>query len=82
MVAKGQDGSTNYAEVNYKNGETTKFSRANRVELSQGDRITLVTANGGGWGKPNERDPKEIGLDILNGYLTQEEADILYNKKS
>jgi N-methylhydantoinase B len=41
-----------------------------RVAVVPGDRITLLTAGGGGHGDPRLRDPAAVRRDIAEGYLT------------
>lgn len=73
-MAGGGEGSCNYAEVLRSDGSRQRFSRANRVELAQGDLLRLVTANGGGWGAAGERSLEAIRADLKAGYLTLEQA--------
>ena len=47
-----------------------------------GDRIRFLTTGGGGWGKPEERDPKMIEDDLRNGLLSIEDAERLYRYKT
>ncbi len=50
------------------NGETVHPK--GQYQLSPGDRITLVEAGGGGFGKPAERSRALIRHDIAEGYVT------------
>ena len=34
--------------------------------------------NGGGWGNPAKRSKEKVIADIKNGYITQEQAQVLY----
>lgn len=43
-----------------------------------GDTISFRTANGGGWGSPEDRDIAKIAQDVRNGLLTVEAAHRLY----
>ena len=40
-----------------------------------GDRITFVSAGGGGYGNPFERDPKAVERDVEYGYVSIERAE-------
>lgn len=42
--------------------------------LRTGSRISIRTANGGGWGDPARRDPTRIAADVRNGFLSLEQA--------
>jgi N-methylhydantoinase B len=44
-----------------------------------GDRVSVRTAGGGGWGNPKDRDPERVRQDILNGFITPEEAETVYD---
>jgi N-methylhydantoinase B len=46
----------------------------NALLLNRGDVIRIVTANGGGYGDPRERDPAAIADDLRNGYITRDQA--------
>jgi N-methylhydantoinase B len=39
-----------------------------------GDTITFVSAGGGGYGDPFERDPAAVAQDVLYGYVSIEKA--------
>uniref|UniRef100_UPI001F310826 hydantoinase B/oxoprolinase family protein n=1 Tax=Pseudomonas pseudonitroreducens TaxID=2892326 RepID=UPI001F310826 len=73
-VDGGGEGTCNYAEVLSADGGRKRFSRANRVPLQQGDLLRLVTANGGGWGPPEERPLTAIEADVAAGYLKRDQA--------
>ncbi|PHI35708.1 5-oxoprolinase [Pseudoalteromonas sp. GCY] len=78
-VDGGQSGSCNYAEVVGADGKVkAKFSRTSRYPLQKGDILRLVTGNGGGWGEPKLRDKKAIAKDILNGFITVQDAKSIY----
>ncbi|MQA03323.1 MAG: hydantoinase B/oxoprolinase family protein [Streptosporangiales bacterium] len=49
-----------------------------RVAVQPGDRITLLTAGGGGHGDPRERDPESVRHDVAEGYLSAETAREVY----
>ncbi len=77
-VNGGTEGSNNYIEV-HRNSETIeKSGKVSRVKLKKGDRIRMVTATGGGYGNPVERQPDLIEKDLKNGYLTVEQARSVY----
>jgi N-methylhydantoinase B len=58
------------------NGETVHPK--GQYHLSPGDRITLVEAGGGGFGKPTERSRALIRHDIAEGYVTPAGATRAY----
>jgi len=73
-VDGGQDGSCSYAEVLRSDGRRERFARANRVPLVQGDLLRLVTAHGGGWGAPAEREASALAQDLRSGLLSAAQA--------
>ncbi|WP_454856508.1 hydantoinase B/oxoprolinase family protein [Rhizobium binxianense] len=79
-VAGGLDGSTNYVEVRRTDGSSQRFAFATNVIVNKGDVIRIVTANGGGFGSPENRSPQAIARDIKDGYLTPERALQVYGR--
>jgi N-methylhydantoinase B len=49
-----------------------------RVTVAPGDRITLLTAGGGGHGDPALRDPEAVRRDVAEGYLSPQAARDVY----
>ena len=52
--------------------------RVPRVELTDGAVVSSVTGTGGGFGDPLEREPERVREDVLDGYVTVEEARTVY----
>lgn len=73
-VRKGRRGSTNYAKILRKSGEEERYSMCTMVRVEKGDCIRLVSATGGGFGNPGDREAEAIARDIKNGYLTRDQA--------
>jgi N-methylhydantoinase B len=48
--------------------------KANGFPLQPGDVVEVRTGGGGGFGRPRERDPELVRLDVLDGYVTREAA--------
>lgn len=44
--------------------------------------MSIHSTGGGGWDKPNVRDPEQIRQDILNGSITSQQAEMNYGVKS
>jgi N-methylhydantoinase B len=53
-------------------------SKIDNVRVEAGDRIVFITAGGGGWGDPLERDPKRVRNDVARKLMTQEKAKSAY----
>jgi len=54
-----------------------KFSH---LSVHPGETVTFLTAGGGGYGKPEERDLKAIKRDIDLGYGSEKPAKELYSE--
>ena len=76
-VAGGRDGSRNYVEI-LRQGERCDppeiYGKAARLALRRGDIVRCVTATGGGWGRPEDRQEESIAEDLGNDFLTAEQA--------
>ena len=46
-----------------------------------GDRFVAVGGSGGGYGNPKERDAEQVLDDVLDGYISREEALTHYGVK-
>jgi N-methylhydantoinase B len=73
----GTDGSCNRLEV-VRDGETIHGARMPTMALKRGDRVTLVTGGGGGFGDPLSRPVEKVSADVLGGYLTADAARRTY----
>jgi N-methylhydantoinase B len=49
-----------------------------RTAVHAGDRFSVLTAGGGGWGDPHERDPARVREDVLDGFVSAQAARDLY----
>ena len=49
-----------------------------RTAVRPGDRITLLTAGGGGHGDPARRDPAAVRHDVAEGYVSPDAARDVY----
>ncbi|WFE29115.1 hydantoinase B/oxoprolinase family protein [Solwaraspora sp. WMMD791] len=49
-----------------------------RTPVVPGDRITLLTAGGGGHGDPRRRDPEAVRADVAEGYVSPAAARDVY----
>jgi N-methylhydantoinase B len=53
-------------------------SKAAAVPLRAGDVVVQLTAGGGGWGDPRERDPEAVARDVRGGYVSRAAAEREY----
>jgi N-methylhydantoinase B len=73
-ISGGSSGTPNFFII-YKNGKEPKKTRKVAAEpLIKGDLISLRTGGGGGYGNPLERAPEAVLNDIIDEYLTIEQA--------
>ena len=70
----GNEGSGNYVEVIRTDGSSEQYSFVSGLTVNTDDVIRVVTASGGGFGDPKNRDPNAVKLDIKNGLVTAERA--------
>ena len=78
----GNEGGPNYIEVIRKNGDKEKYSVVTGLSLEPEDVVRIHTGNGGGCGKPEERERKLIEEDLLNEYITPQQAEKYYKFKN
>jgi N-methylhydantoinase B len=55
-----------------------RVGRTARVELREGDAARAVTGAGGGYGPPGERSAAQVREDVLDGYVSVEQASDEY----
>ena len=70
----GSEGSHNYAQVLRSDGGVERYGMCTMVRAQKGEVIRLVTANGGGYGDPAERDSAAVMQDLKDGYITPDQA--------
>ncbi|BAQ50035.1 hydantoinase B/oxoprolinase family protein [Methylobacterium aquaticum] len=53
-------------------------SKFANVPIAPGDRIRISSPAGGGWGPPEARDPERVRDDLLDEFITPEQACTVY----
>jgi 5-oxoprolinase (ATP-hydrolysing) len=53
-------------------------SKFDFLAVEPGDRLVYLTAGGGGWGDPLERDPEQVRLDVIRRFVSIEKARDAY----
>jgi N-methylhydantoinase B len=48
------------------------------IDMKEGDRLRVISAGGGGWGDPLQRDPNLVAEDVKLGYVTLRAARSVY----
>lgn len=70
----GSSGTPNYFIVYRSGKEPLRTRKVAALQLSKGDLIRLKTGGGGGYGDPLNRDPARVLSDVIDGYITLEQA--------
>jgi len=70
----GKTGEISIAIIDRADGTQQKVHKATDVQFKPGDRITFLTAGGGGYGDPRNRSRSDLEEDIANGLVSPEAA--------
>ena len=70
----GHTGEISMAIIDRADGTQQKVHKATDVQFKPGDRITFLTAGGGGYGDPRNRSRADLEEDIANGLVSMEAA--------
>jgi N-methylhydantoinase B len=73
-VDGGREGSSNLVRVQHADGRVVELGKTQRYALKAGERISVVTGHGAGWGPPEERSADQIFEDVRDGYVTAAQA--------
>jgi N-methylhydantoinase B len=66
----GREGAFNLATITRRDGQETTINKETEIELQAGDRVTFLTAGGGGYGHPSERSRQDIERDLAEGFVS------------
>ncbi|WP_105439837.1 hydantoinase B/oxoprolinase family protein [Neorhizobium sp. T25_13] len=70
----GHTGEVSVAIIDRADGTQLRVNKATDVQFTPGDRITFLTAGGGGYGDPRKRSRTDVDEDIANGLVSREAA--------
>src|SRR5262249_44622605 len=75
-LAGGGDGAGNEVRLKLEGRAGADLPNATVLvqRLKAGDPFTLCSGGGGGFGNPCERDPMLVAADVVEGYVTPQEA--------
>jgi N-methylhydantoinase B len=73
----GLPGTVNYMEIVH-DGIRRRSARVPNTILRRGDRVTIVTGGGGGYGDPLTRPPSMVAADVADDYITKGVAREIY----
>lgn len=74
----GDSGAVNETTVHRPDEADQSVLKETGLQLSLGDSIVMRTAGGGGWGSPFARDPRRVASDVVDGYVSLEQARSAY----
>jgi N-methylhydantoinase B len=77
-VDGGMRGTPNFAVIYRKGEEPRESRRVAALRMERGDVVSLHTGGGGGWGDPIEREAERVRWDVINEYVTAEQAAEIY----
>jgi N-methylhydantoinase B len=77
-VRGGLDGGPTRHQRRDTSGELQELPSYGLVELQAGERIVSITAGGGGYGPPTERDAEQVRTDVAEGWITVGRAAEVY----
>jgi N-methylhydantoinase B len=77
-VRGGQPGSRSDGWKLDAEGRRIEIPKADAIVVTPGERIVAVTAGGGGYGEPFEREPEAVRSDVLEGWITEGRAEEVY----
>ena len=77
-VRGGQSGGNSDQLIRRVDGSMEQLPACAQVTIQPDERIISISAGGGGYGDPMQRDPKRVLNDILGGYITKERAREVY----
>ena len=77
-VNGGLPGTYNYMLIIKSDGSETRVRKVSGERLKAGDLVSIRTAGGGGWGDPRKRDPEKVREDVMEGYITVDDAKRIY----
>jgi N-methylhydantoinase B len=66
----GREGAVNMAIIKRADGTVEEVKKATEIEFSTGDRITFLTAGGGGYGDPRQRPREAVAADLALGLVS------------
>lgn len=75
-LAGGMEGARARSVIRRANGSEEVIPSKIATTLHPGDRVTVETAGGGGYGDPARRDPALRGADVADGKVTAERTPI------
>jgi N-methylhydantoinase B len=76
-INEGHDAKPAHVLIERTDG-TTQVALKESIMLESGDRVTIQTGGGGGYGDPRRRDRDRVRTDVLRGYVSADAARAVY----
>ena len=70
----GKEGKVNDAIYNPGTRKQKEVRKVTNFFLKRGDVLSVISGGGGGFGPPEQRDPKRVLEDVIDGYVSREQA--------
>ena len=67
----GKSGAVNECVIHRIDGTDTDIKKATEIEIAAGDKVTFLTAGGGGYGDPRQRAAEATAQDAAAGVVTK-----------
>ena len=74
----GGNGGKSRLAIEQSDGVERTLPSKSTFETHPGEKVTIQTAGGGGWGNPKERDPEKVRVDVFQGLVSIERAREIY----
>lgn len=81
-LAGGEAGLGPEVSITSPDGSTQQILKINAMPVEAGTVILSKTGGGGGYGNPGDRDPGRLEADVLDRYVSPEEAKKVYGFRS
>lgn len=69
---------TNQVLITDPEGNTRSVRKGTRVPIRSGSLVSISTGGGGGYGDPFARPAESVQADVVDGYISLENARALY----
>lgn len=74
----GKEGQTATLLHKHNGSDISLPSKVQYTKVGKGDTFVCLGAGGGGYGRPEDRDPQDVLDDVLDGYISREAAEADY----
>jgi N-methylhydantoinase B len=73
-IAGGREGRPNSGYLRMPDGSRTFIAKATSLPIPKGSTFEMHCGGGGGYGRPEDREPERVLSDVREGYITEEAA--------